>query len=187
MNILQRLSRICKADIHGLVDKFEDKELLLKQYLRDMAEALTQKEVFQKNISQSRHAAAQRLATTNQEIEKIDQDLEVALKHDKDSIARHLIRKLRPISELRTQMQKHIENLDHELARCQTSIDQQRLQFEQLKLRATDFIDHYEQNKRFTVTPDFVAAHYSQALSDEAVEHELIQRKEALFQNKGVK
>lgn len=186
MQILKRLARICKADINGLMDQFEDKELLLKQYLRDMAAALTQKEVRQKKISQSRCAAVQRLECIHQEIGRIEKDLEMALKHDKDRIARHLIRKLKPISELGSQMQKHIDKLDRELARLQTSIDQQRLQFEQLKLHSADFIDRSEQNNIYAAIPDFVTVHNSPALSDEVIEHELRRRKEALCQNKGV-
>ena len=44
MGIASRMVNIFKADVHGVVDQFEDQGLLLKQYLRDMAEALSQKE-----------------------------------------------------------------------------------------------------------------------------------------------
>jgi len=131
--------------MHGLMDQFEDKELLLKQYIRDMAAALLQKEARHKRMTHSRHAASQKLASTNREIEKLEQDLEVALKHSKDTIARHLIRRLKPIQDLRSQIQLHIDKLDREMAQFQASIDQRRLQFEQLKLRVTNFINRSEQ------------------------------------------
>ncbi len=183
MNLLQRLARICKADFHGLMDRFEDKELLLKQYIRDMAVALLQKEGLQKRLSQSRHAAAQKLANTDREIEKLEQDLEMSLKHNKDNIARHLIRKLKPIMALRSQNQRHLDNLDHEMAQFQASIDQQRQQFEQVKLRAAECITCSKQTELYTALPEYVTAHFSQELSDEDVEQALKQRKQAIFQN----
>jgi phage shock protein A len=44
MGILTRIVRICKADIHGVMDHIEDQGLLLKQHLRDMEKALSEKE-----------------------------------------------------------------------------------------------------------------------------------------------
>ena len=32
MGIMTRIMRLCKADLHGVMDQLEDKELLLKQY-----------------------------------------------------------------------------------------------------------------------------------------------------------
>ena len=43
MSILTRMIRLCKADIHGVMDEMENKELMLKQHLRDMEEALEAK------------------------------------------------------------------------------------------------------------------------------------------------
>ena len=40
MGILSRFFRICKSDIHGVMDLLEDRELLLKQHIRDMETAL---------------------------------------------------------------------------------------------------------------------------------------------------
>ena len=50
MGITSRLIRIFKADIHGVMDQFEDKGLLLKQYLRDMEDALSDKETCLKKV-----------------------------------------------------------------------------------------------------------------------------------------
>ena len=185
MQILQRLARICKADIHGLMDQFENKELLLKQYLRDMSAALLQKEARQKRLSQSRHAAAQRFAMTNHEIEKLEQDLERALKQDKDGIARNLIRRLRPTLELRAQMQKHIDDLEREMAQRQATIDQQRLQFEQLKQRSADFIDRFQPDTLNPAIPDYVIVPSTQTMSEEDVEAELRNRKKIISSKQG--
>ena len=43
MGIATRITKIFKADIHGVMDQIEDQGLMLKQHLRDMEEALIQK------------------------------------------------------------------------------------------------------------------------------------------------
>jgi len=185
MHILKRIARICKADIHAMMDQLEDKELLLKQYLRDMAVALEQKEVRQKKLNQSRHQAAQRLAHVNQDIEKIEQDLEVALFRDRDDIARLLIRRLRPLTGLRSDMQHFVGALDSEIAHFQESIDRQRHQYERLQQRVTVFFDQNEQSEWDMAPAGSVSASVSRKLSDEEARLELIRRKAAFIQNKG--
>ena len=58
MRIVTRIIRIFKADIHGVIDQLEDQDLLLKQYLRDMEEALHQKEAKLQNLSMCIHSIA---------------------------------------------------------------------------------------------------------------------------------
>jgi phage shock protein A len=185
MGLLTRVLRICKADIHGVMDQLEDKELLLKQYLRDMTEALEQKEAGLKKMNLSRSQAVQKRDKYNQDIEKLEQDLEVAIKREKDNIARLLIKKLKPLTRLRADIERHIDALDHEIAQFNDCIDQQRLQYEQLKNRATEYFHQAEQKEWEKSLSDFIPGSISQELSEEEVELELIQRKEALFENKG--
>ncbi len=182
MQILKRVLRICKADIHGMIDQLEDQEFLLKQYLRDMTAALEQKDVQQKKMNLSRRYAAQKLESYNQGIEKIEQDLEVALKHDKDSIARLLIKKLKRFTSWQTEMEGYMDTLDREIAHLQDCNDQQRLQYVQLKQRATDFINQAQQPEWDASISDFAPPNISRELLDQEVELDLIQRKEARFQ-----
>jgi len=185
MQILQRLARICQADIHGWMDIFEDKELLLKQYMRDMAAALAQKEDRQKRNYQSREVVAQRLSSINREIKKIERDLEASLKHNKDIIARLLVKKLLPLSGIGSELENHIDLLDRKINQLQAVIDRQRHQLEQLKLRATEFIERSKPTELNGAFPDFMTDGISRKISDEVIELELMQRKEALLQNKG--
>jgi len=40
MNILTRISRLFKADIHGILDSLEDPEIIFKQAVRDMQDEI---------------------------------------------------------------------------------------------------------------------------------------------------
>lgn len=40
MGVLSRVVRLCKADLHGVMDQMEDKDPLLRQHLREMEAAM---------------------------------------------------------------------------------------------------------------------------------------------------
>ena len=180
MGIMTRFVRIFKADIHGVIDQLEDKGLLLKQYLRDMEAALEQKKARLQKVKVSRNQALRQRDRYQQEIDKLEQDLEVALKRDKDNIARLLIKKIKPLTRLRKDIEAQIATLDLEIARFKEGIDQQQIQYEQLKQHATEYFHQAEQKEWEKTMPDFIPGNFTQELTEEEVELELIQRKEKL-------
>ena len=183
MGIMTRFVRIFKADIHGVMDQLEDKALLLKQYLRDMEASLEQKETRLKKLNAARNQARRECDKYRVEIQKIEQDIETALKKEKDDIARLLIKKLKPLCKLRDSLEGHMDTLDQEVAGLQECIARQRLQYDQLRHRAREYFHTAEQNEwekaRATVSPEGI----SEEISQEEIELELLQRKEALSAN----
>ena len=180
MGIMTRFVRIFKADVHGIMDQLEDKGLLLKQYLRDMEDALSQKEICLRKVNAARNLAQRENESYRLEIEKIEQDLTVAIQKDRDDIARLLIRKIIPLTKLRNGVRHHIDDLDREFAALKEGIDQRRIQYEDLKHRARQYFlkaDRSAWQKAGTVfSPDTI----SEDLSTEEIELELLQRKAAL-------
>lgn len=180
MGIMTRFVRIFKADIHGVMDQLEDKGLLLKQYLRDMEAALEQKKARLQKVNVSRNQALRERDKYHQEIQKLEQDLEVAIKRNKDNLARLLIKKLKPLARLREDIESHIGTLDQQIARFEKCIDQQYFQYKQLKQRATEYFYQAEQKEWEKTYSDFLPGSIAQELTEEEVELELIQRKEKL-------
>ena len=180
MGITTRLIRIFKADIHGVMDQFEDKELLLKQYLRDMEDALAEKEACLKKVTVARTLAQRENENYGLEIEKMEQDLTIALEKDRDDIARLLIKKIIPLNKLRKRVRQHIDSLDHEIASMKDGIDQQRIQYEDLKHRSRQYFRKVDQTTREKAGTIFNPGDIGEDLSNEEIELELLQRKEAL-------
>jgi len=180
MSIMTRIVRIFKADIHGVMDQLEDKELLLKQYLRDMEAALAEKEARLRKMQTVRNQAGREHDKYILDIEKLEQDLCVAIKKDKDDIARLLIKKIKPLAGLRDDMQCHLDTLDQEIAGFKDCISRQRMQYDQLKHRSTEFFYRVEQNEWERVNSIYSSANISEQFSEEEVELELLQRKETL-------
>ena len=180
MAILTRIFRLFKADIHGVMDQIEDQGLLLKQHLRDMQESLVQKETQLKKMGTARDQAQQAFQKGKKETDNLESDLEVAIKKDRDDIARMLIKKLKPLSRIQTERHNHIDLLNHEMAQFKENLEQQRLQYEELKQKATTYFHRTEQQRweePWSAGPSGFSVY---ELSEEEVELELLQRKEAL-------
>jgi phage shock protein A len=183
MGITSRILKIFKADIHGVMDQLEDQGLLLKQYLRDMEEALNQKEAKLAKKLALRSQTQKELDKYDQHYRALDHDLTVAVEKDKDDIARMLIRKTKPLSSLCTELVGQIATLDEEISRFTEYLEQQRIQYEQLKIRSTEYFHRTEMQQRENDILDIIPNSAPGELSEHEIELELLKRKEAIGSN----
>lgn len=186
MAIFSRMLRLFKADVHGVMDQLEDKGLLLKQYLREMETALEEKDARLTATQQSLRQSTIDLARRNDEIEKLEKDLELAVRKDKDDIARMLIRKRRILQSSCEQLSRHIESLTEAQEDMSETLTQQRLQYDQLKLKITAFNRQSKPEGLEAVVAAADAAQGWKAPTEEEIELELLRRKEALQQGGAV-
>ena len=180
MGIMTRLMRLCKADIHGIMDQLEDKSLLLKQYLRDMEEDLDRKEAELKNIVASRQQAQRDYQRCTRECEKLDKDIEAAIEKDKDDIARSLIKKLKPLAYHCDALGRHIHTLEWETSQLRQCVEEQRLQYEQFQLRSREYFHQIDREDWEKTTSIRSPSGGSGAVSEAEVELELLKRKESV-------
>lgn len=179
MGIMTRFMRLCKADIHGVMDQLEDKDLLLKQYLRDMEEELGRKEAALRQMVVSRDKAQQEFERYTEECEKLDQDIGAAIEKNKDDIARMLIKKMKPLAHHREELSRHTQNLSREISEIDKQAEEQRLQYEQLQLRAKEYSRQAEREVWEKTISATVSTAASREPTEEEVELELLKRKEA--------
>jgi hypothetical protein len=91
-----------------------------------------------------------------------------------------LIKKILPLTKLRDDVLHHLDHLDQKIVGFKACIDQQRMRYEQLKHQSEQYFHKAEQEawekSDPKVNPDFIPA----AISNQEIEIELLQRKEAL-------
>ena len=183
MGIITRVVKIFKADIHGVMDQFEDQGLLLKQYLRDMEEALNQKEAKLARKIALRNQAQKEHDKYDQQYHTLDHDLTVAVQRGKDNIARMLIRKTKPLGSLCDELAGQLATLDEEISLFKEHLSEQRLQYEQLKIRSAEYFHRTEMQGQEKDMLNIIPNNLSGKLSEDEIELELLKRKEALNPN----
>jgi phage shock protein A len=180
MGLMNRMVRIWRADLHGVMDQIEDKGLLFKQYLREMESSLQQKESRCEVLVRRRRRIERALEMRRREMDKLDADIDISVGRAKDDIARMLIRKRRNLEGTCSQWQQELEEVGGECDSLAALVQQQRLQYDQAKAKADayfcrarlahDEVDPMTLGHPFQVHP---------AMEDE-VELELLQRKDKL-------
>lgn len=180
MGIMTRLLRLWKADVHGVMDQLEDKALLLKQYVREMETSLQQKEAHLAQLRRTCEQIKNDLATRDKELEKIETDIELAVRKDKDDIARKLIRKRLTLQTDAQRLNAELEQLQEEEKRVAEILREQQLQYERLKVKAAAYCQHAE--GQHAGSAEWMSPANRCLATDEEVELELLRCKEAFSQ-----
>ena len=180
MAILSRIVKILKADIHGVMDQLENRGLLLKQHLRDMEEALNRKQAILRKMTASHNQGQKDLAGYKHQWEALDHDLTVSVQKNKDDIARMIIRKMKPLENLRNELTHHLKTLNDEMTAFNSHLQQQRLRYEQLKYRTTEYLytSQMQQWEKDVIDP--VSDDGYAAPADQEIELELLKCKDGL-------
>ena len=185
MGIMTRILRLWKADVHGVMDQFEDKELLLKQHLREMENTLHRKKGRLKQISETSHRMQNELTTRQLEIDKLEKDLTLALTKEKDDIAKLLIRKLHVQQKHCEHMQQQCESMVKEQEQLSQLIEEQKLQYETLKIKTATFCRQAEQTKFYDANTVSNETSSVYTIDEEEIDLELMRRKERLQKEGG--
>jgi len=183
MGIATRIVKIFKADMHGVMDQLEDQGLLLKQYLRDMEEALNQKKAHLATKMALRNQAQKKHAKFDRQYQTHNRDLTVALQKGKDDLARMLIRKTKPLDSLCDALAGQIATLEEEISGFKEHLSELGLQYEQLKIRSAEYFHRTEIRAQEKDMLDMIPNHITGELSEDEIELELFKRKEALSSN----
>lgn len=180
MRIFTRIIRLCKADLHGVMDQIEDKELLLKQYLREMEASLQEKENQLDQISRREESIRRDLELRGEEVEKLEKDVTLSLRKEKDDIARLLIRKQGGQKAMCDQLRMGLRTLEAQQQQVARIVAEQRLQYDQLKIRAEAFYGREQQHTldaAFAILGDTCVC---PVMDEKEIELELLRRKEAI-------
>lgn len=182
MTVLSRMLRLCKADLHGVMDQIEDKGLLLKQYLREMECALKEKQARRMELTRAGRQLQGDLDRHQAELEKLEADLALALRKEKDDIARMLIRKRRLLQSGCDAMARQMRRIAEEEAQLAEILSRQEIQYREMKARAAEYGRWSEQRPFSDAAEETGGPGFSAHPTDEEIEIELLQRKDAMKQ-----
>jgi phage shock protein A len=180
MGIWSRIIRICKADLHGVMDHIEDRDLLLKQHLREMQAAMAAGQARIGQLEEAARTAQRHLAGYDQQLQAVEGDLDRAVIRDKDDIARLLIRKRRSLEQCAENLENRIRDLTGALADARERLAVQTMTYDALRLRAAAVQERSRRTLALAGPLDGETLPGPLEASAEEVDWELLQRKEAL-------
>ncbi len=139
MALINRVSRLFKADFHAVLDQIEEPEQLLKQAIRDMEDDLTTTEQRVTLCAHDQEALSVRRSELEKTLAEIDEQLDLCFESKKHDMAKKLIRKKLEAERLLKRLNaKHAAN-DKYLAEQRTALDENRSTLEGLRPKAELF------------------------------------------------
>ena len=179
MGIMSRVIRLCKADLHGVMDQMEDKDLLLKQHLREMQAAMAGRQVRIDQLEEALRNGQRDRAMHAKQLQALEEDLDLAVARGKDDIARMLIRKLFPMRKGVGRMTRRLEDMTGQLEEERDRLGIQRLAYDEIRHRVTAVREHARSADVMADMGPIGVSSFQLVPSEEEIEWELMQRKES--------
>ena len=115
-----------------------------------------------------------------QQCDALEIDLAIAVRKDRDEIARMLIKKLKPLENLRAGLNRQATTMDEEIARLKNFLDQQRICYDQIKHRSAEYFRKTQMCRQETGLSEPIPDGFQREFTENDLEIELLRRKEAL-------
>lgn len=136
MAILTRLTRLFRADLHAVLDRIEEPDLLLRQSLREMEDALADAGRRLQAERGRRAAIGRRLQELQTALAGIPAELALCFEAGNDDLARMLLRRRLEGERLLAHLQRQATTRDAAIEEQQAVVGRQREQFERLRQQA---------------------------------------------------
>ena len=139
MALINRVSRLFKADFHAVLDQIEEPEQLLKQAIRDMEDVLATTEQQISLAAHDQEALSIRTDELKTTLAEIDEQIELCFDSDKDDLARNLVRKKLEAERLLKHLDSRLTANTKYLAGQRTVFEENRATLESLRQKAELF------------------------------------------------
>jgi phage shock protein A len=136
MALITRLSRLMRADLHALLDRLEEPDILLAQALREMDDAVGADEQALAALQRRRERVQQRRQTLARQTASDDERLEVCLDAGQDDLARDLLRRRLERERLETRLGEQGQALDARIEQLGTTLEDRRRRLDALRAEA---------------------------------------------------
>ena len=93
MAIVTRVTRLFRADVHAVLDRLEEPDVLLRQAIREMAEALAADRQRLRGLVREREQLEQRTAEIAHSLAAIEEDVAASFEAGRDDLARAAVRR----------------------------------------------------------------------------------------------
>ncbi len=133
MALINRISRLFKADFNAVLDHIEEPAVLLKQSLREMEEQLAQDERQLKAMDRERGQIAARIADAEHSLSETEQELDICFKSSKEDLARTLVKRKLEMQRCKNLLARKRETIEQSLAAVTARLNQNRIRLEDLR------------------------------------------------------
>jgi phage shock protein A len=136
MALINRMSRLFTADVHAVLDRIEEPDVLLKHAIREMDEELATSEQRVRQLEHERDALADRRAKIQASLAELLSQLDVCFANGNDELARKVVRRNLETEKLGQHVAERSAANAKDLAELRALLDEQRERLDVLRQKA---------------------------------------------------
>jgi len=140
MALLNRISRLFKADFNAVLDQIEEPEIILRQAIRDMEDELAGSEIRIATCIHEQQTLEERENEVASTVTEIDRELDLCFEAGENELAKSLIRRklqaTRTLKQLATRMRSNHRFLEKERG----LLEENQVALEALRQKADIFL-----------------------------------------------
>ena len=136
MALINRMSRLFTADVHAVLDRIEEPDVLLKHAIREMDEELASSEQRVRQLEHERDALADRHGKIQASLTELLSQLDVCFANSNDELARKVVKRKLETEKLGQHVAERSASITKELAERRALVDEQRERLDVLRQKA---------------------------------------------------
>jgi phage shock protein A len=139
MALITRLSRLIRADMHAVLDRIEEPEILLQQAVREMQDEVAADAQRHKAATRQCEDLRSRVAALDADLARIGGELDLCFEASNEALARSLLRRRLEGERLRKLFAQQMVSLAARIEALQHSLEERRRRLEAMRQKATLF------------------------------------------------
>jgi phage shock protein A len=136
MALMTRMSRLVTADLHAVLDRLEEPDVLLKQAIREMEDELALREHRIRRLDREREQSARQAAEIDRELSRTAQQIDVCFASGEEQLVRTLLKRSLEMEHVAARLRTPEDACTKALASEHGQLDEQRHAFDSLRQQA---------------------------------------------------
>ena len=161
MAIINRFTRLFTADVHAVLDRLEEPEVLLKQAIREMEDQVHEQEQTLRQLIGEQETLRQRRETAQLQIGEANEQLDLCFQSGHDGLAKTLLRRRLAAEKLLTAHESKTAAVETALRKTHEELASRRQRLADIRDKASYVCDqvtsntqHYHSNVEPVVTEE---------------------------------
>jgi phage shock protein A len=136
MALINRMSRLFTADVHAVLDRIEEPDVLLKHAIREMEDELAHSEQRVRQLEHERETLAERHRKVHAALADLLSQLDVCFANGNEELARKVVKRKLETEKLSQHVAERSASIAKELAERRKLVDEQRERLDVLRQKA---------------------------------------------------
>jgi len=136
MALITRVSRLFQADLHAVLDRIEEPDVLLRQAVREMEEELAQDEQRLKLQQHEQGQLSARESELEHSLAEIEQEMDICFDSGKEDLARTMIRRKLEAQGLSKDLSRKCKCLQETISGLEVQLKENRIHLDSMRQKA---------------------------------------------------